>query len=1044
VHRWSDGDRQRSVKTRTESKGAAARQSGGGFYLMEPKVSLASIAQRSTPLAELLAVPQAPGDLPADNSLFDRWREVFNSASDAPFLRRLASLGLSETAACLRLQTTPERPHRIETQLAQIQEAFIFPSNPVFSELAFPFVDIWSPLASFAHHQVFWSPSLFSERARLCLSQELLGELCQIAAEPLYVLFDERRANGSTFQEFVSWILSSKAEPLFRRFPSLARCVIVVVNRWIHATRLFGQRLEQDWAEIGAFFPELNSDTKVESVVAGISDHHDGGLQVMLLEFSNQQQILYKPKDMSLEAQLPRLNDWLEAEGFPFRLKFPTALDKQGYGWCEFIKAEPCRSPEEVNAFYQRAGVLLCLAHTLNGKDLLLENIVAAGGDPVPIDLETFFQPEVQRVDRIGSPVSQNPPEYLRRSSVIETGLLPAGRITGIDVLCDLSGLSGSKESLPEIRRPFWEGINSDNMRLSVSGYRAKPGSNRPSLEGVYQHPKDFEAALIEGFSRLYEFICARKESFIRFLDNFAAGQTRLIFRSTQMYGLLLKQSLRPENLIDGISRSLVFETVYRPAVKGDYLSPFLKSVLDHEVACLESLDIPRFYIRLDSNRLAVDQGQEVPHFLLEAPLETVRQRVLTMSPAVANYHIENIRESLRRRPQSSSEVQTRTAVEELINSIAHEMLSRAESNSSKNIWPQPSFFQEPLPKDERSGLYLGDIGAAVFLAAWDCVTNNRNAKPVLDTLFQQLQNHELQPETSLGICNGIGSYVYSLLLLARFTDEKRWLELTERFAAAISEQRLTSERDPDLIYGLAGAMIALTRLYEVTEDSGLLERVQHGRQVLRSRFLPGTGWIRPNGEACLGFAHGSAGIAFAAFELARVSSEESALEMANLAIALDRTYYSASEKNWPSTSQRPGNPLRAWCSGLPGIILSRIYGWHLTQDRLQQAEIEDGLRNFPTVLGLDHWCCGNLGLVEILEHASEILNRQDLHTAASSLLGKTVQRGLRSGFFRFSSNLGDNFCFQPSLFRGSAGLGYTLLRFLHPGKLPCILAFEV
>jgi lantibiotic modifying enzyme len=135
---------------------------------------------------------------------------------------------------------------------------------------------------------------------------------------------------------------------------------------------------------------------------------------------------------------------------------------------------------------------------------------------------------------------------------------------------------------------------------------------------------------------------------------------------------------------------------------------------------------------------------------------------------------------------------------------------------------------------------------------------------------------------------------------------------------------------------------------------------------------------------------------------------------------------------------------LRAWCSGSPGITLARLTGWRVMQDPTLFSEIERTWQNFPDLLGLDHWCCGNLGLVELLWHASQKLGREDLRLKANTLLGKTVQRALRSAFFRFNSELGRNFCFQPSLFRGSAGLGYTLLRFLHPDKLPCILAFEV
>jgi len=319
---------------------------------------------------------------------------------------------------------------------------------PAFIALKLPFAPLWAPVASFAHDLVFRggeSSRLISADASRSLSQSLLEELCRVAAEPVYLLFEEERAKGQPFEEFVRLSLKSDGERIFDRFPALARCLGVVSRNWVSATQLFMRRLAADWVELHAFFPELKSDDPIQSISTGFSDRHDEGLQVLLVEFSDGPRVLYKPKDMSLEARLPQINEWLGAAGFPFKLKFPSSLEKEGYGWSGFIRQEPCNSIEEVQTFFQHAGALLCLAHTLNGKDLLLENIVASGCDPVPIDLETFFQPQAQRADRIGSPPDRDPPEYQRCGSVLETGMLPYWDIAGLDIPCDLSGLSGSK-----------------------------------------------------------------------------------------------------------------------------------------------------------------------------------------------------------------------------------------------------------------------------------------------------------------------------------------------------------------------------------------------------------------------------------------------------------------------------------------------------------------------------------------------------------------------------------------------------------------------
>jgi lantibiotic modifying enzyme len=105
---------------------------------------------------------------------------------------------------------------------------------------------------------------------------------------------------------------------------------------------------------------------------------------------------------MSLEAALPGVDQWLEVADSPLRLRFPRSVVKESYGWAEFINQSPCRSAAEVQRYWYQAGVLLCLAYVLNTRDLLVDNLVACGSDPVPIDLEAFFQSEMQSVNNYG------------------------------------------------------------------------------------------------------------------------------------------------------------------------------------------------------------------------------------------------------------------------------------------------------------------------------------------------------------------------------------------------------------------------------------------------------------------------------------------------------------------------------------------------------------------------------------------------------------------------------------------------------------------
>jgi lantibiotic modifying enzyme len=156
-----------------------------------------------------------------------------------------------------------------------------------------------------------------------------------------------------------------------------------------------------------------------------------------------------------------------------------------------------------------------------------------------------------------------------------------------------------------------------------------------------------------------------------------------------------------------------------------------------------------------------------------------------------------------------------------------------------------------------------------------------------------------------------------------------------------------------------------------------------------------------------------------------------------------DRKFFNAEAHNWPATTQNSDAGMRAWCSGLPGMLLSRAGVWSRSRDSQLLEEIGANLPHFPELLGLDHWCCGSAGEAEALMYIGKVLGREELITKACSTIDKSVRRALKTVYYRFSPDVGENYCFHPSLFRGLAGIGYTLLRSMDPSGLPCILAFE-
>ena len=107
----------------------------------------------------------------------------------------------------------------------------------------------------------------------------------------------------------------------------------------------------------------------------------------------------------------------------------------------------------------------------------------------------------------------------------------------------------------------------------------------------------------------------------------------------------------------------------------------------------------------------------------------------------------------------------------------------------------------------------------------------------------------------------------------------------------------------------------------------------------------------------------------------------------------------------------------------------------HLAVD-IQNA-VEGVTRGRPTAV--DTLCCGALGGVEFFCEAGSALGREDLAALAAQRLTAVLQTAAAAGDYRWNSGKGR---FNLGLFRGLAGVGYTLLRRVD-GTLPNVIIWQ-
>jgi type 2 lantibiotic biosynthesis protein LanM len=899
-----------------------------------------------------------------------------------------------------------------------------------------PFSPLWSRLVGYARDEVFGplasEANIFSDRAQRQLCLALLEEISSFSAPAVYTLFSDWRAKGKSFASFVETLGKEQYASLFDRFPALARCVDTSLRDWIDQTRRLIERLRRDEEVLRP----MTGGLRIQTVGCALSDRHDGARGI-LLHFESGARLVYKPKNMSVESRLSAINDWLAKHDSRLRFGFPWMSGNAEYGWVEFVQEENCESEKEVRDYFYRAGGWLCLAFLLNATDLHDENLVAAGPNPVLVDTETFFTPEVRPFVPKGA---EDLPLYRSPDSLFSSGFLTfwdRGLSYG---QYDFSALTGTADQPAVSKIVRWIDANTDQMRFVYVERERAPTKNRVLLRGNQQHATNFKEELCSGFGELFSLVCREKDSFLRFVNQFRGTQSRLLFRASQVYEKILSRSLSPENLVSGLRRNISIDQLYRPPLRKGYLSPELQRILDAEIGALLETNIPRFYCR-------VEGGAGVPDFsplLWESPLETVRRRIEKAAISHLPYHQEVIREALVRRPIRLELPLSNATLGQLLDEYVDSLYGRANQKGEDYCWNLPTFWKQPVSQAERLGIYNGDIGIVLLLAATDRERGNRRSGEYLDRVKRATSRVRLTEDFPLGVGYGSGSLIYGSVLLGQLSGDREWFEVAARTALAIPIETIRSHAEPDIMSGQAGLLVALSRLSEVCNESGLFSRMDACVDALTQRYDSSRGWQRPNGDASPGFAHGSAGVAFSAAVCAKISGSERARDLARLAIDFDRRLYSETRKNWPALIGE-GNPwMIAWCNGFPGILLSRIAALDILDDPRISDEVAKSFEASRPAAELDFWCCGRTGIAEILIHCSQALGETAHLRTARRMIEQVLERGARTCFFRYGTSLDENYCFQPSLFRGLSGIAYSALRAMSPGKYPSIVAFDL
>ena len=399
-------------------------------------------------------LPGQKGDADQAGRRLAAWCRSCASGDWALFARRLERDGLTITSVLTRLATvgrsrTAVTPAWIEDAIwveaalrgaSKHSDAIVWPEGlepcpfeALFAALAEQAeLRLWSGIAARVSRNL-------NASAHFYLRHALVSVLSDLCAPALYERFAKARKRPATrnhdggqqaddggwlYACFIADLKTGGLRQLFEEKPVLLRLIAVTTRQWINTSRELALRLDSDLDTIRREILRASTPSTAVAIEGDLSDPHNGGHSVQIVRFEDGSRVVYKPKDLRLDAAWYALVKQLNKAHAPATLKAMRVIVGDSYGWTEFIDhAEYGQCGPK--RFFRRAGAWLALFHCFASTDMHQENLIAAGDHPVPIDLEMVLQamdeqksnePEAEAFELANQAVA---------NSVLIVGLLP-------------------------------------------------------------------------------------------------------------------------------------------------------------------------------------------------------------------------------------------------------------------------------------------------------------------------------------------------------------------------------------------------------------------------------------------------------------------------------------------------------------------------------------------------------------------------------------------------------------------------------------------
>ncbi|PYS00234.1 MAG: hypothetical protein DMG16_15950, partial [Acidobacteria bacterium] len=784
---------------------------------------LRELAARASTIRERLGGDYEPGEPAGEiervraRDRLAAWRQSVTAGNYALFAGWLAHQGLDEADAVailgrVRLKTGKALPQwatacawampamgsATDVPLPEHGESDNDKHVP-FEQLLWPVVqDSWSKLKLAVGNLLL---QRWSRPACVDLQRGLLRRLSIALAWPLYTDFNLFRHFWRYARGNLNWVLLSpdsatiyesflaewrngRWREFFLEKPVAARLLGTIVSSWLDTTAELLQRLHRDADRLGNVFGGGRKPGRVTSILTDRSDPHGRGRTVAILHFSNGLTLVYKPKDLGVDAAWEGLMQWMEWRGAPVALQTPAVLPCDGYGWTTHVVANPCAPASNSALFYRRAGSLLAVLHLLRGDDFHSDNVITSMDSPVPIDFETLLHPvmNARLADHHSDPAIAAAIELIG-SSVSGTHYLPQVRRWPNGRIQAFGGIEAGFRPQPD--SVSFRHINTDAMERVRHEPTPEDETAAVKTTNSLSQLTDHTESIVDGFSEMYTFFLQHQSELVSPsgpLRRFRDVRVRVVLEETSIYEFVAEQAAAVPNLTDGADWSLHFDLLARRKISSA-MSPQRAAVRAAELCALANLDIPHFSARTDADGIDICRGDHIEHCLAGSPFNQLLAHIARFGAADLARQVRLIRLMLARRPThpaapaKAHSVRLATA---RLSPLAEagrlgELLASAAIRAGESaawIGPAPVDHEHRNVRVAGPDLYSGAAGIALFLAALAHITGEARFRELAFGALYPARDFREAAEGSalaarllgIGGATGISSLIYGLV----------------------------------------------------------------------------------------------------------------------------------------------------------------------------------------------------------------------------------------------------------------------------------------